>query len=79
MIIQESKSFTKINQFLFSPSFVLFQRPSMGTGDDGQSGKHVTSHVVTASKKEGEHAVTRRQDIAGKHVPARTHSIECVT
>lgn len=51
----------------------------MGTGDDGQSGKHVTSHVVTASKKEGEHAVTRRQDMAEKHVPARTKSSECVT
>ena len=51
----------------------------METGDDGQRGKPVTSHVDTASKSEGEHVVTRRPDMAGKHATARTHNTECVT
>ena len=51
----------------------------METGDDGLSGKPVTSHVVTVNKREREHAVILRQNMTGTDAQARIHSTECAT
>lgn len=51
----------------------------METGDDGVSGILVINHVVMASERGQDRAVTLRLNMEAKTVQELIHNIECVT